>query len=117
MEQSRQNIDTHRSILNAWKLPVIILLILTFSLAGSICVAQDNYCKDPKSWEQWDALVKKYPADMDIQFLHALRLGLCAKIERGDLTLNQAIDIFDKYHEAVIRKKNGEKGVGESKGL
>ena len=54
---------------------------------------------------------------MDIQFPHALRLGLCAKIERGDLTLNQAIEVFERYHGAVVKKKNGEKGVGESKGL
>jgi len=119
MVQSQQNIDSVKAILNAWKVPVIVLLIatFTFALAESVSVAQENYCKDPKSWQEWDALVKKYPSDMDIQFLHALRLGLCVKIERGDITLNQAIDIFDRYHDAVVRKKNGEKGEGDIQGL
>jgi len=111
MKWNRQSIDSFL------KLSLLILLIAGFVFTTSPTMAQENYCKDPKSWKEWDALVKKYPTDMDIQFLHALRLGLCAKIERGDLTLNQAIEIFDRYHGAVIKNKNGEKGVGESKGL
>lgn len=96
----------------------LLVIALALTLSFSIVMAQgENCCKDPKSWQEWDALIHKYPNDMDIQFLHALRLGLCAKLERGDLTLNQAIDIFDKYHGAVIREKEGQEGLGDIQGL
>ena len=49
--------------------------------------AAENHCKDQESWKEWDALIQKYPDDLDIQALHALRLGLCAKIERGEITI------------------------------
>ena len=39
----------------------------------------ENYCDDAKSWAEWDKLVRKHPKDMDLQTLHALRIGLCDK--------------------------------------
>lgn len=37
--------------------------------------------------------------DMDLHTLHALRVGLCAKVSRGDLTVEEATDT-----PACIRK-------------
>jgi len=68
----------------------------------------ENYCKDPDSWAQWDALIAKYPNDKDVQTLHALRVGLCIKIDQGTITLKDAIDLFDRAHDMVIRKKLAE---------
>ena len=45
---------------------------------------------------------------MDIQTLHALRLGLCAKVQRGDISVQQATDIFEKARNAIIDKKKVE---------
>ena len=45
---------------------------------------------------------------MDIQTLQALRLGLCAKIERGDLTVEQATEIFERFRGVIIEKKKAE---------
>ena len=41
-----------------------------------------NYCLDQESWEEWDELVAKYPHDMDIQMLHAVRIGFSKKNRR-----------------------------------
>ena len=67
-------------------------------------VNPDNYCHDQKGWEQWENLVKKFPNDMDLQALHALRIGFCTKIEKGSIRLEDAIDIFDQAHKSVIEK-------------
>jgi len=90
---------------------IIILCLILFSLP---VVADDNYCLDQESWKECDNLIDKYPGDTDIQTLHALRLGLCAKVERGDLTVDQATDIFETARDTVLKKKSlrTEKGRG-----
>ena len=79
--------------------------------------AMDNYCQDQKSWNEWEALVQKYHGDMDLHTLHALRIGLCAKVNRGDLTVEEATDIFEKARERIFEKKKDEIGVSEKLGL
>ena len=97
------------------KIPLIILsAILACWLNAGFAIAGDdkdpdsskptNYCHDEASWKEWDALVKKYPDDMDIQTLHALRLGLCIKIDKGSIKLKDATDIFNHAHEEVVRR-------------
>jgi hypothetical protein len=68
----------------------------------------DNYCYNKKGWEQWDNLIRKYPNDWDVQTLHALRIGLCTKIEQGSITFEDANDIFNRLHDLVIEKKKEE---------
>ena len=81
------------------------LLILTIILVSSFTAAKENYCNDPESWKEWDMLIQRHPNDTDIQTLHALRLGLCAKVERGDLTVEDATDIFERARETILRHK------------
>ena len=77
----------------------------------------ENYCHDLKSWKKWDALVEKNPNDMEVQALYALRIGLCVKVDRGEITLDRATEIFESAREAIIqrrkadeeRKKEGQK--------
>ena len=44
-----------------------------------------NHCHDPQAWAQWNETVAKSPEDMELQFLHALWLGLSLKVERQEL--------------------------------
>ena len=85
----------------------ILLSIQLLFLQNTIAAPTDevNYCTDKESWKEWDELVAKYPADEDIQILHALRLGLCAKVSRGDITVQQATDIFEKARGIIIVHK------------
>ena len=90
------------------KIFLIVTLFFCVSCGSELVGAAENYCKDPESWKQWDALIQKYPDDLDIHALHALRLGLCAKIERGDITVEDSITIFENAREAILEKKKGE---------
>ena len=72
-------------------------------------MTSDNYCHDQEAWKDWDALVRKYPDDSDLQALHALRIGLCVKIDQGSISLDDAIDIFNKAHDSVIEKAKKKK--------
>ena len=95
----------------------ILGLVLIVIIASQFAIATENYCTDPESWKEWDALVRKYPNDLDVHYLHALRIGLCAKIDRGDLTVEQAIDIFEKARDAVFEKKKAEPKKRDRTGL
>ena len=45
---------------------------------------------------------------MDIQMLHAVRIGFCKKIEDGTITFEVARDAFNHLHETVIKKTKKE---------
>jgi hypothetical protein len=87
---------------------LVLLLLFTLFIANLPAIAAEDYCSDPESWGEWEELVEKYPNDSDIQTLHALRIGLCLKVERGDLTVEQGTDIFEKARKAILEKKKAE---------
>jgi len=37
--------------------------------------------------------------------LHALRLGLCVKVDRGGINVSQATDIFEMARTSIIESK------------
>ena len=90
---------------------ISLLFLMLFLVLHMPAAAQGNekkevnYCNDEESWKEWDDLVVKYPNDEDIIILHALRLGLCAKVSRGDIKVQQATDIFEKVREIIIERK------------
>ncbi len=84
---------------------IFLGLSLILVLCNLVYAETENYCNDKKSWKEWDALVDKNPNDMEVQALHALRIGLCAKVDRGGITLDQATEIFESAREAIIQKR------------
>ncbi len=88
---------------------IILVLALVFSWSLGFTEEQTNYCLDKESWKKWDAFVQKYPDDENLQALHALRLGLCLKIEQGSIKFEMASDIFNRAHEMVIKKAKSER--------
>ena len=96
-------------------LGLILISALVLFYSHGFTEEPTNYCKDKKSWKKWDELVQKYPNDDDIQTLHALRVGLSLKIERGSITFEQATDIFNRAHDMVIEKKKSDQKKGDPK--
>ncbi len=60
---------------------ILTLSILLFSC--SLNAEEKNYCNDPDTNMQWEALVQEHSDDLQIYALHVLRLGLCFKVDRG----------------------------------
>jgi hypothetical protein len=88
---------------------ILLIISLLLSLGIAFAGEDENYCKDPESWSEWNALVEKYPNDQDVQILHALRIGLCAKIKQGSITFEEANDLFNRANEMIIEKKSAER--------
>ncbi len=80
-------------------LTILTLSILLFSY--TFIAEEKNYCEDSDTNMQWETLVQEHPDDMEIHALHALRLGLCFKVDRGDLAVNQTTEIFE--NQELIR--------------
>ena len=81
---------------------IIVLILIVFTLP--VFAQDENFCNDKESWKEWDILVQKYPHDMDVQMLHAVRIGFCKKIEEGSISFEMARDIFNQLHESVFKK-------------
>jgi hypothetical protein len=84
---------------------MFLSLCLILAVYSTPFAESENYCRDEKSWKEWDTLVSKNPNDMEVQALHARRIGLCAKVDRGGITLDQATEIFESAREAIIQKR------------
>lgn len=88
----------------------VIILISALLIAASPSFAQEpNYCHDKQSWEEWDALARKYPNSQDVQILHAVRIGLCRKIKAGTISFEVARDAFNHMHKMVTKKAQEDK--------
>ena len=89
----------------------ILMLLFAVLLVPAVQATEGepNDCQDKASWEEWDAEIKKAPGDTAFQILHALRLGLCLKIERGDLAVDMATTIFEQARNTLIEKRQEEK--------
>jgi hypothetical protein len=74
---------------------VLCLLVSLLPLALPAQAPPTNNCHDPAAWAGWEATVTKHPEDVELQTLHALWMGLCIKVERGDLALEEAMTIFE----------------------
>ncbi len=97
---------------------VFIGLSLILVFCSLVSAESENYCHDEKSWKEWDALIEKNPNDTELQPLHALRIGLCVKVDRGEITLARATEIFESARETMIQKrKEDQKREGDKQKL
>lgn len=97
---------------------VLVSLFLILVMHSALNAESENYCHNENSWEEWEALIDKNPNDMEVQALHALRIGLCAIVDKGEITLEQAIEIFEGAREAIVQKrKNDQKREQDRKKL
>ncbi len=98
------------------RLVFIISLIFLFSVPV-FAEKTENYCLDKEAAQQWEDLAKKNPNDLGLQRLHALRLGICQKIEKGTLSTSQGIEIFEQDRLALIRKRAEEEQIKQKRSI
>ena len=47
------------------------------------------------SGKSGDELVEKYPHNVDVQMIHAVRIGFCEKVEDGSIDFETARDVIN----------------------
>ncbi|MBT7211285.1 MAG: hypothetical protein HN862_07685 [Candidatus Scalindua sp.] len=80
----------------------IIWTMILKRMSLTLKAGKENFCNEPDANLQWESLILEYPDDMQIHTLHALRIGLCFKVNRGDLTDGQTTEIFENMKRALI---------------
>ena len=64
-----------------------------------------TYCEDEGTRRDWKERTANNPDDSDLQTLHALWLGLCVKIQREGLAVDQATDMFERMRQRLIEQR------------
>ena len=84
---------------------IIILSILLLLLSFPVFADESTFCNDPGTWDHFNAMVKENPNDVPLQILHALKIGLCAKIEQNSISTPEAINLFNDMIDTVANKR------------
>ncbi len=50
-------------------------------------------------------MAKKYPDDVPLQILHALKIGLCVRIDQNSISTPEAINLFNDMIDTVANKR------------
>jgi hypothetical protein len=80
----------------------VLLLVGMLSASPDKAKPPVNDCEQEASWKEWQVLAAKHPEDQGLQALHALRIGICVKIKRDELSVQQGADIFEKARQALL---------------
>lgn len=94
------------------KKKILSILILSSLLALSSLLFYNTYFAEGRNDSnesnavmQWEDLKQKYPDDIQVHALHALRTGLFFKVGRGDITSDQATVIYESMRSSLINAK------------
>src|SRR5699024_6617789 len=87
--------------------PLIAALVLSApALADTSSDDADevNHCLSADANQEWAAMAQKHH-DSDVwQRLFALRIGLCAIVQHGDLPVDRATRIFERERQRAINQ-------------
>ena len=64
---------------------------------------------NPQAWDHINSMVEKDPNDIPLQILHALKIGLCVKIEQNSISSPEAIHLFNDMVDTMASKREEEK--------
>ena len=93
---------------------LILLLLVPGLVFATIPVTETinrTYCDDEVTRRDWEERTANNPDDSDLQTLHALWLGLCVKIQRESLAVDQATDMFERMRQRLIEQRRDQSAV------
>jgi len=82
-----------------------LLLLLIFLPTVALAEEQVIYCEDPAVIADWAKRAEDSPNDPAIQTLHALWLGLCAKVKDGSIDTQLAIELFERERARQVQRR------------
>lgn len=68
-----------------------------------------TFCNNSQAWDHINAMVEKEPNDIPLQILHALKIGLCVKLDQNSISSPEAINLFNDMVDTMANKRDAEK--------
>ena len=91
----------------------LIIALLLF-LACPAYSDDSKFCNDPPHWEHFNSMVENDPDNIPLQILHALKIGLCIKIDQNSISTQEAIGLFtDMLNTLIDKVDEAEKQKGQ----
>jgi hypothetical protein len=87
---------------------LILISILLLFPCLPLCAEDLTFCNNPQTWKYFESMSKKYPDDVPVQILHALKIGLCVKIGQNSISTTEAINLFNDMVDTVANKRGDE---------
>ena len=84
---------------------IAAIIVLFLALCWPVYANDSAFCNDPDMWDHFNAMVAENPNDVPLQILHALKIGLCAKISQGSISIGAAITLFNDMVDTVANKR------------
>ena len=81
------------------------ILFASLLLIPGPVTASETHCDDAAVWQDWDERTAQHPDDTALHTLHALWIGLCAKVKRNDFTTDQADEVFEYVRRSFIERR------------
>jgi len=82
-----------------------LLMFLVLLPAVALGEEQVIYCDDPAVIADWAKRAEDSPNDPAIQTLHALWLGLCAKVKDRSIDTQLAIELFERERGRQVQRR------------
>ena len=78
-----------------------LYLIFTFTISSADTV---NYCSDPAIDKEWLESMKRNGHHPEWQYMYNLRKDICNSVKQGDISLETAIEEFERKRTEIIKK-------------
>jgi hypothetical protein len=82
-----------------------LLLLLVLLPVVALSEERAVYCEDAAVIADWAKRAEEMPNDPAIQTLHALWLGLCAKVKDGSIDTQLAIELFERERARQVERR------------
>ncbi|MGH8502741.1 MAG: hypothetical protein ACREVE_09790 [Gammaproteobacteria bacterium] len=76
----------------------------SLSLVAAVATAAENYCHDRSINAEWERLLARHEGDTTVTYLYALRNDLCAAVDAGKISLEQAVERFESERQRMIEQ-------------
>lgn len=84
---------------------LILAIAIFLWVPGAVVADESAFCDNPAHWEHFNKMVAELPDDIPLQILHALKIGLCVKIQQGSISTGEAIALFNDMLDTVANKR------------
>ena len=89
---------------------IIIFIVLLWPVVAvadnsQLDTIEENYCADPALWVEWEDALKRHPGDDGLRVLYALRTGVCAMVQRKELTVVASNKYFEQLRSQIIDQR------------